>query len=303
MKRTLPNIFCLLALAAILAGCQTPPPPETVSPSPEPAPTPTAPPPETLEELLAHLTGEHITNITYDSCTEDELAAMLNRAVEHTVSHSKLTLNGSDTDIVWTEYCYVHSLNGEAYFGSGGLSLYVGLEENLVEVSAEAPLPGGYVFVEDKALYWAIRTQNDRPDNIDLSAYERYQEAVDGYYNESLSSRQEAMEDTLLSWELTDFYLELENEALNAQGYRMDAAIRSDPPETTIHMLVGGAGVDSQLRLLGGINYHRNYLVVIDGQAAGIVFDKHNWVDEGGLEQYETLEELMAFLADQRPGG
>lgn len=45
MKRIRPNIFCLLVLAAILAGCQTPPPPETASPSPEPAPVQAAPTP------------------------------------------------------------------------------------------------------------------------------------------------------------------------------------------------------------------------------------------------------------------
>ena len=45
MKRIRPNIFCLLVLAAILAGCQAPPPPETASPTPEPAPVQAAPTP------------------------------------------------------------------------------------------------------------------------------------------------------------------------------------------------------------------------------------------------------------------
>lgn len=303
-RRLLP----LLLTATLLAGCKAPVV-ESPVPTEEPAPDPTKEATlekETLSEWLSNLLGEEIGQVEWYASTpgptEEELAALIHAAMEHQVDHAPMTVNGSDTDVIWDIGFFVGSREAGSRFGGDMVTLWAGLEENIVEIFAGENLPDGIVFVEDEALYQLIRTSLDREWVLNDTYYERYKDMVDGFYNE-------LQEETgFSSWELVEFVgycgtSKVQNEGITV--FKMRAAFRTDPPELAPHRLVGGQYVDSQLRV-HGLPWYPVHLVTIDGEAIGLTYD--DWLDrypgEDPLSHYteEEIREMVAHAEEHRGG-
>lgn len=252
-----------------------------------------ADPRQTLKGVLSNLTAEEIGYVSSGErsslITAETLAPMIREAVKNPVDHENLTLNGSDTDAVWGLEFYLGDKDAGSWSGEDGVSLWAGLEENLVEISAGANLPRGRLWVEDKALYQLLRTQSDTPDHIDRAAYETYKDTVDAYFG---GRRAEAWDGGFSAWELTDFFLELENQEQNVRLYRMAAAYRTAPPEKAVHMLAGGMYVDSALRA-HGLDWQPVRLLAVDGKAVSVTGDGR--AEEADLNG-DGEAEIVAYL-------
>lgn len=263
-----------------------------------PAPTDTAPAETSLLDLLAGLTEEDIGEVSQfgpneppDSTT---LAAMLNAAAAHPIDHADLTLNGSDTDVVWSLDCYIAPKDQGVYSGENALHLQAGLEENVVEIFGGENLPDGRVHLEDAALYQLLRTSCDQEGFINEYYYEKYRDLVDGYYD----GRLEEVRDTgYTAWELTEFLGVLgttKEPGKGAVAFRMGAAFVTDPPELAPHVLAGGAYVDSALRV-HGLDWQNVYLVTLDDEPVGLSFGESviefieaSWGEEVRLEDLQA---------------
>lgn len=288
-KRTLP---LMLSGALLLVLCACGPAAE------EPAPTDTATAETSLLDLLAGLTEEDIGEVSQygpneppDSTT---LAAMLNEAATHPIDHADLTLNGSDTDVVWSLDCYIAPKNQGVYSGEDALHLQAGLEENVVEIFGGENLPDGKVHLEDAALYQLLRTSCDQEGFINEYYYEKYRDLVDGYYDGRL---EEVRDVGYTAWELTEFLGVLGTTKESSKGavaFRMGAAFVTDPPELAPHVLAGGAYVDSALRV-HGLDWQNVYLVTLDDEPVGLSFGESviefieaNWGEKVRLEELQA---------------
>lgn len=288
-KRTLP-LMLSGALLLVLCAC---------GPAAEgPAPTDTAPAETGLLDLLAGLTEEDIGEVSQYGPNEPPdratLAAMLNEGAAHPIDHADLTLNGSDTDVVWSLDCYIAPKGQGVYSGEDALHLQAGLEENVVEVFGGENLPDGRVHLEDAALYQLLRTSCDQEGFINEYYYEKYRDLVDGYYNGRL---EEVRDVGYTAWELTEFLGVLGTTKESGKGavaFRMGAAFVTDPPELAPHVLAGGAYVDSALRV-HGLDWQNVYLVTLDDEPVGLSFGEGvidfieaNWGAEVRLEDLQA---------------
>lgn len=300
MKQNFLVGFLAFALAFSLTVCGTG---QRSEPAPTPSapaasPTPNAPVAETLEELLLNLTEDEIGFVNSfgpgGPIAAQTLAPLVRAAAEHTVDHAELTLNGSDTDIVWSLDLYMGARDQWAYSGEDSVYFYAGLEENIVEVNTGSNLPSGRLWLEDEALYQLLRTQNDADDGpIDRDAYDAYHETVDTFLNQPLKRG-----DISLIRELIRFKEVDEAPRLGAKLYLLNAVLHADPPEQAPHLISGGEYVDSRLC----IHTYMTYLVVVDGEAVGCVgpfFDGY----EGWLESFDTKEALIAQAKTGRGTG
>lgn len=293
------KVLPFLLAAALLAGCkarlaESPAPTESV-PAVETSAVGLTPEPEPdWEGMLAHLQPENIRrilrDILNDSISPETLAPLVRQAMKHPVEYRERE-NGDDR--VWS----VHFTLG-ADWRDGEMTLYAGLEENLVGLS----LPGKMLWLEDEELYQLVRTSMDREWVLNEYWYERCKNLVDGFYNELLE------ETGFSSWELVEFAgycgtSKVENEGITV--FRMGAAFRTDPPELAPNRLVGGQYVDSQLRV-HGLPWYPVHLVTIDGEAIGLTYD--DWLDrypgEDPLDHYteEEIREMVAH-AEEHQGG
>lgn len=288
-KRTLP---LMLSGALLLVLCACGPAAEGT------APTDTATAETSLLDLLAGLTEEDIGEVSQfgpneppDSTT---LAAMLNAAAAHPIDHADLTLNGSDTDVVWSLDCYIAPKDQGVYSGENALHLQAGLEENVVEIFGGENLPDGRVHLEDAALYQLLRTSCDQEGFINEYYYEKYRDLVDGYYDDRL---EEVRDVGYTAWELTEFLGVLGTTKESGKGavaFRMGAAFVTDPPELAPHVLAGGAYVDSALRV-HGLDWQNVYLVTLDDEPVGLSFGESviefieaSWGEEVRLEDLQA---------------
>lgn len=257
-------------------------------------------------DLLAGLTEEDIGDVSQFGPNEPldgaALATMLNKAAAHPIDHADLTLNGSDTDVVWSLDCYIAPKGQEVYSGADALHLQAGLEENVVEIFGGENLPNGRVHLEDAALYQLLRTSCDREGFINEYYYEKYRDLVDGYYDGRL---EEVRDVGYTAWELTEFLGVLGTTKESGKGavaFRMGAAFVTDPPELAPHVLAGGAYVDSALRV-HGMDWQNVYLVTLDDEPVGLSFG------EGVIDFIETnwgedvrLEDLQAAMNPSAAG-
>ena len=288
-KRTLP---LMLSGALLLILCAYGPAAEG------PTPTDTTPAETGLLDLLAGLTEEDIGEVSQfgpneppDSTT---LAAMLNAAAAHPIDHADLTLNGSDTDVVWSLDCYIAPKGQGVYSGGDALHLQAGLEENGVEIFGGENLPDGKVHLEDAALYQLLRTSCDQEGFINEYYYGKYRDLVDGYYDGRL---EEVRDVGYTAWELTEFLGVLGTTKESGKGavaFRMGAAFVTDPPELAPHVLAGGAYVDSALRV-HGLDWQNVYLVTLDDEPVGLSFGESviefieaSWGEEVRLEDLQA---------------
>ena len=288
-KRTLP---LMLSGALLLVLCACGPAAEGT------APTDTATAETSLLDLLAGLTEEDIGEVSQYGPNEPPdnttLAAMLNEAAAHPIDHADLTLNGSDTDVVWSLDCYIAPKGQGVYSGEDALHLQAGLEENVVEIFGGENLPDGRVHLEDAALYQLLRTSCDQEGFINEYYYEKYRDLVDGYYDDRL---EEVRDVGYTAWELTEFLGVLGTTKESGKGavaFRMGAAFVTDPPELAPHVLAGGASVDSALRV-HGLDWQNVYLVTLDDEPVGLSFGESviefieaSWGEEVRLEDLQA---------------
>ncbi len=305
MRRAL-ALLCALALTLPLAACRREPwdapaptsdaPAESTPPAPEASGRAEA---GSLSGLLAGLTAEDGGHVSGSSVPAEELISLLHEAVKNPVEHDSLTLNGSDTDVVWSVAFYPGRGEGP-WFGDDGLYLFAGLEENVVEVFGGENLPDGTLYLKDEALYQCVRTGNDREGYINETWYERCRDWVDGYYDQRLEELRDA---GYASWELTEFMGVLgttKEDGRGAVAFRMQAAFRTDPPELAPHRIAGGAYVDSRLRV-HGLDWQSVYLVTLNGEPVGVAFGdgildfiEDHW---GEAVDPEALREAVAAAA------
>lgn len=260
-----------------------------------------------LLELLAELEGEDIGSVSWYGSSAppeaDELAALIRAAASHPMDHPDLTLNGSDTDVVWSLDCYLAPKGQDVYSDVDALYLWAGLEENVVEVFGGANLPNGRVHLEDETLYQLLRTSCDSDTVINETYYEKYRDMVDGYYD----SRLEHLKETgYVSWELTEFLGVLGTTKESGKGavaFRMNAAFRTDPPELAPNRIAGGAYVDSQLRV-HALDWQNVYLVTLDDEPVGIAFgdDIIDYIRDHWGEEVDPAELRAAVEAAGRGG-
>ena len=253
---------------------------------------------ETLTQLLTGLEAEDIGHISWTGAeenapTEEELAGLVRSAMEHPLDHDVLTMNGSDSDVVWTLDFYLGEKGQSAWSGDDAIHLFIGLEENLVEIFGGGRLPSGRVWVKDEALYQRIRTQHDAPaGEIDETAYAAYREGVEAYLDQMFPNLDEMFPDEegiAVSWALTGFREVRARPELDAKVYEVGAVFTVDPPRWAPHIIAGGAYVDSELRIHGAL--WANLLVTAGDRALG--FKSWEWLDlDGGLDQYDTVEAL-----------
>lgn len=304
MKRYIPIllILCLLAGCAGRAG-HGPAPTETPAAMVAPVPTESSLPEPDWEAVLTDLRPEDIRQVSARSENEalslEKTAALLRGAADHAVEHEDLTMNGSDTDIVWSLRVYLNSEDGD----ERELTLYAGLEENLVELSAGEL---GRLHVMDEGLYQLVRTSMDWEGIINDTWYERYKDLVDGYFDARMAGLNEFVKEMggserYASWELTEFigYAGTSKvEDLGVTLFRMNAAYRTEVPEDAVHMIAGGAYVDSRLRIHmpAGLDGESVYLMDIDGQAVGFVYG------EDVLEVIQDVETVRQFRQRQMVG-
>lgn len=119
-------------------------------------------PDHTLLALLRELRGEEVDRIFWPeeggtAPTGEALAALLRTAAARPVEHGPLTVDGSDTDVVWSLEVSVRPDGGHVYAGPGTLQLWVGREEELVQIFAGPDLPEDTVWVKDQALYRLVQ--------------------------------------------------------------------------------------------------------------------------------------------------
>lgn len=255
---------------------------------------------ETLAQLLTGLKAEDIGHISWTGAeenapTEEELAGLVRSAMEHPLDHDGLTMNGSDSDVVWTLDFYLGEKDQSAWSGDDAIHLFTGLEENIVEIFGGNHLPSGRVWVEDEALYRRIRTQHDAPaGEIDEAAYAAYREGVEAYLDQMFPNLDERFPDeegVTVSWTLTGFREVQARPELDAKVYEVGAVFTADPPERAPHIIAGGAYVDSKLRIHGAL--WANLLVTAGDRPLG--FKSWEWLDiDGGLNQYDTVKALAA---------
>ena len=255
---------------------------------------------ETLAQLLTVLEAGDIGHISWTGAeenapTEEELAGLVRSAMEHPLDHDGLTMNGSDSDVVWTLDFYLGEKGQSAWSGDDAVHLFTGLEENIVEIFGGGHLPSGRVWVEDEALYRRIRTQHDAPaGEIDETAYAAYREGVEAYLDQMFPNLDEMFPDeegVTVSWALTGFREVQARPELDAKVYEVGAVFTADPPERAPHIIAGGAYVDSELRIHGAL--WANLLVTAGDRALG--FKSWEWLDiDGGLDQYDTVKALAA---------
>ena len=293
MRRTLVCLLCALALALPLASCAREAPPE----------------PNTLAGLLSGLRADEIGGLGGGFVTPEELAPLLNGAVQHPVEHAPLTLDGSGTDIVWSvSFCLG---GGEGpWDGDDGVYLYAGLEENLVEVSAGANLPQDRLHLADEALYRCVRAVNDTPDGpIDQDAYAQLGDLVETHLDALLDG---AWDGGYRAYELTGFYREDDwkdyHPALAGEdslhAYRVVSVFTSDPPEAAVHMLAGGMSVDSRLRAHGLDVYSALVVERRDGVLSPVGFAPWYLLYEspGRFDSPDALYDAVRALSINRDG-
>lgn len=262
---------------------------------------------KTLEELLSVIRGEDFACVSWLVDTtanprpsDSEVAALLRNAADHlTPNRQALTLNGSDTDVIWSLDVYLGDPDAGGWSGDDALHLFAGLEENVVEIFGGANLPEGRVWAEDEALYQLVRTSMDTLDGeIDQEAYERYKPYVDQFL---------ASLDDYSNWpdtgvtvrrEVTSFHAEVRDERLGAALYPIGRVSIVDPPEQAPRLLAGGAYVDSRLRLHEDGNGTRGVLATVDGKSVGFVY--YSFLEEDGLDNYETKEALIEAVQSGR---
>ena len=218
----------------------------------------------------------------------EELAALIRAAAAHPADHPGLTLNGSDTDVVWSLDCY--------YF-----QLRAGLEENVVEVLGGASLPDGKVHLEDEALYQLLRTSRDPPADLlpDPSAYAPYQEAIAAHLD-GVCAR--AWEGRYTGWDIVEFAQE-DGWTSFADGTTLEvwfvrSAFRAEPAEAAVHMLAGGMYVDSQLRAYG-LDSAPLLLVAVPagGEPFPLAFVPWDWWEGLTLAGVDSLDEALPLIA------
>lgn len=250
--------------------------------------------------FLKNLQGSDIANVGWlmeraDEHSAEEIAALLRAATASIVSHDDLTLNGSATDIVWTLDMHVGDSDATEWSGEDALHLYAGLEEDVVEIFGGANLPEGRIHVKDHALYQLIRTMMDTPDPgvQDQAAYDAYESTIADFLAQSTYTA----DGSRVRQELTGFFLVAQNTAIGAKLYQVSSVGIVNPPEQAPQLLSGGAYVDSQLRIHGGVL--NNILVVVENTPIGFV--NWEWLEiDKGLESCHTQEDL--FDAVQRSG-
>lgn len=247
---------------------------------------------DALLELLAGLDGKDIGSVNWygpgDPPEAEELAALIRAAAAHPADHPGLTLNGSDTDVVWSLDCY--------YF-----QLRAGLEENVVEVLGGASLPDGKVHLEDEALYQLLRTSRDPPADLlpDPSAYAPYQEAIAAHLD-GVCAR--AWEGRYTGWDIVEFAQE-DGWTSFADGTTLEvwfvrSAFRAEPAEAAVHMLAGGMYVDSQLRAYG-LDSAPLLLVAVPagGEPFPLAFVPWDWWEGLTLAGVDSLDEALPLIA------
>lgn len=237
-----------------------------------------------LLSLLSTLKGSDIGQVSWgiegvEHPTADQVAEVIRAAAAHTTPGTPMTLNGTETDVVWSLELYLGPAVDGGWPGDQALHLYAGLRENLVEIWGGDQVAEGRLWVEDEALYQLVRTAMDTPDGtIDPAVYETYRDEVDGYlagisaFWEGVSTRQ-----VLIGLQQVD------QEAVpGVVVYAISSVCITDPPEQAIHLLAGGAYVDSRLRIHGV--GEDNLLVVAEGTPVGFV----SWEQfyDGGLAQF-----------------
>ena len=302
MKKTLLSLLLAGALLAALCCCSsTSNPPQVTAPPPHMEPIPEE---DGLLDLLSGLTEEDIGHVSWYGPNEppagEEVAALLNEAASHPIDHADLTLNGSDTDVVWSLDCYIAPKGQEGYSGVDALHLQAGLETNVVEIFGGENLPDGRVHLEDTALYQLLRTSCDQDLYINETYYEKYRDLVDGYYDGRLA---EVRDVGYTGWELTEFLGVLgttKEDGKGAVAFRMGAAFVTDPPELAPHLLAGWAYVDSRLRV-HALDWQNVYLVTLDDEAVGLSFGdgvidfiKTHWGEEVALADLQAAMDTSA---------
>lgn len=315
-KHLLPLSILLAVLLTACGGKQSEPAvpqvPVENPPILEPSPQPESPPASaaeanTLEELLSAIREEDIACVSWLVDTKanprpsgSEVAALLRNAADHlTRDRQPLTLNGSDTDVIWSLDIYLGDPDAGGWSGDDALYLFAGLAENVVEIFGGANLPEGRIWAEDKALYQMVRTSMDTPDGeIDQDAYERYKPYVEQFL---------ASLDDYGGWpdagvtvrrELTSFQAALRDDRLGAALYPIGYVAIVDPPEQALRLLAGGAFVDSRLRLHEDGNGTQGVLVTVDGEVAGFAY--YSILEEDSLDNYETKEALIEAVQSGR---
>lgn len=212
----------------------------------------------------------------------EDLAPLIRRAMVHPVENY-----GEDWEAIWD---LPFTLTADRQ-----MTLYAGLEENIVCLS----LPGKTLWVEDEALYQFVRTSMDRDEVINDYWYEKYRDLVDGYFDARVAEiNGRAAEGEpgwqYSGWELTEFlgYAGTSKvEDLGVTLFRMNAAYLTDPAEDAVHMLAGGAYVDSRLRVHApsGWDGGNVYLMVVDNEAVGFVYGE-NMVEV--IQDVETVKQF-----------
>lgn len=226
------------------------PPEPTPSPSPTPTPTPkpeyTIPPasPYTIAEMIDRLTPEEILSIDYcinPAVTPESVVSALKAAAGHTVQHSKMTMNGEDTDGIWGISFNV-SENVVGAGASSRISLRASLEENIVEVSTRLKT----IWLEDADLYWLIRTSDDFVEDVDWDAYNTYWESqgrdqYDWYNYEGLS------------YAPITFRKVSEDTEAGTAVYAVELVFFAEPRLDIFQYMAGACWLDSQVRLRTGV--------------------------------------------------
>lgn len=233
---------------------------------------------KSLDTFLLGLTGEEIEEVSTDwgfgnVPEKEQLAESIREAAQNRSEEWEYEREGT----TWGMTVY---LKDGTHLGLG-----TSVAENIVKTDRKGQTE--YFYAPE--LYWLLRTEYDseeRENVIDQEAYETYQAAVDSYLT------QEAW-DPAVRVKLTDFYARQERAEWDAQVWVIGMELTTDPPELAVK-LVGNGYVDSKLRMYPITDCgSSNLLVTMDGEVLG--FHGVYWLmEEGGLEQYDTVEELRA---------
>ena len=299
MKRYLCAVLAAVMIGLALASCNME---RTAAPTPAPAPVPTPLAPTTedaFRAFLADITAEDIVHVDYSNIKQDALAPLLNDAMDHLTEHEMLTLNGSLTDVVWSVSFYL-SGNG-VYSGDDAVNLFVGWEENLVEIFSPR-YPGVTLFTQQAELYQLVRSVYDStPGGVDENAYEELRQVVDDKMNATLENlRGYSDKAGYCGTELLTFQPIETYDDLTFLGpvtvYQIDYALLMEHPEYAL--LAGGAALDSQGREIGMDG--DTYLAVLreDGK---VTFTSFLWYEDlywNGSGDAENRGCLTALLAD-----
>lgn len=247
--------------------------------------------------MLARLEPGDIRSILRDtlndSITPESLVPLVREAMAHPVEHRQRE-NGDDA--VWDI-----NLTLGSDWQEQGVTLYAGLEEDLVGVS----LPGKMLWLEGGDLYQMIRTSMDTPPDIDQMAYEKFGDYIQAYYDRDLAQRNQRAEElpgdpgwTSDRWELDVLRLAAEREDLGLQVYDLRIVNYVDPPELAPHRVAGGAYVDSRLAIHGW-DWKSTYLAVADGEPAGVFYLS----GELDMSQFTTRQEFLDMVTEESVAG